>query len=108
MRGLLSSCASYEPSCTTISVWEMFATSKDKPYHIEAIARNQHFWRYVTWAKRFASMVDEHRRWGALCICHEAERRAGASVVCGKLSRRLHERRVPGQGGITRKVTESR
>ena len=41
---------------------EMFATSKDKPCHIEAIARDQHFRRYVTWAQRFASMVDEHRR----------------------------------------------
>ena len=28
---------------------------------------------------------------GAQCRCHEAERRAGTSVVCGKLSRRLHE-----------------
>ena len=36
-------------------------------------------------------MVDEHRRWVAQCSCHEAERRAGTSVVCGKLSRRLHE-----------------
>ena len=39
---------------------EMFATSKDEPYHIVAIARDQHFWGYVTWAQRFASMVDEH------------------------------------------------
>ena len=46
---------------------EMFVTSKDNPYHIEAIARDQHFWRYVTWAHRFASMVDKHRRWGAQC-----------------------------------------
>ena len=38
-----------------------------------------------------ASIVDEHRRWGAQCSCHEAERRAGTSVVCGKLSRRLRE-----------------
>ena len=92
---------------------EMFATSKDKPYHSEAIVRDQHFWRHVMWAQRFASMVDEHRRWGfAQYSCHEAERRAGTSVVCGKLSRRLHEapgkRRVPGQGGISRKVVESR
>ena len=35
-------------------------------------------------------MVDEHGRWGAQCSCHEAERRAGACVVCCKLSRRLH------------------
>ena len=46
-------------------------------------------------------MVDEHRRWGSQCSCHEAERRADTSVVCGKLSRRLHEApgasRVPGQ-----------
>ena len=27
----------------------------------------------------------------AHCSCHEAEHRAGTSVVCGELSRRLHE-----------------
>ena len=27
---------------------EMLATSKDKPYHIEAIVRDQHLWRYGT------------------------------------------------------------
>ena len=50
---------------------EKTAMSKGKPYHIEATARDQHFWRYVTWAQRFASMVDEHRRWGAQCSYHE-------------------------------------
>ena len=70
---------------------EMFATSKNKPSHIEAIARDQHFWRCVTWAQRFVSKVDEHRRWGAQCSCHEAERRASKSVVCGEVSLRLHE-----------------
>ena len=35
-------------------------------------------------------MVDEHRIWSAQCSCHEAERRAGTSVVFGKVSRRLH------------------
>ena len=54
---------------------EMFATSKDKPCNIEAIARDRHFWQYVTWEQRFASMVDEHGRWGALCSCHEEGRR---------------------------------
>ena len=77
---------------------EMFATSKDKPYHMEAVARDQHFWRYVTWAQRFASMVDERGRWGAWCSCHEVERRAGTSVVCDKLSRRLHE--APGANAV--------
>ena len=70
---------------------EMFATSKDKPYYIEAINRDPHFCRYVTWAQRFAWMADEHRRWSAPCSCLEAERCVGTSVVCGKPSRRLHE-----------------
>ena len=77
---------------------EMLATSKDKPYHIEAIARDQHVRRYVTWAQRFASMADERCRWGAQCSCHEAACRAGTSVVCGKLSRRLHE--APGANAV--------
>ena len=60
---------------------EMFVTSKDKPYHIEAIARDQHFCRYAKWAQRIAWMADEHRRWGAQCSCLEAERCAG--YFCG-------------------------
>ena len=77
---------------------DMFATSKDKAYHIEAVARDQHLWRYATWAQRFASMVDKYGRQGAQCRCHEAERRAGTSVVCDKLSRRLHE--APGANDV--------
>ena len=77
------------------------ATSKDEP----KIARDQHFLRYVTWSQRFASMVDEHRRWGSQCSCHEAERRTGTSVECGELSRRLHE--APGASAVFLAKVES-
>ena len=84
---------------------EVFATSKDKTYHIEAIARDQHFWRYVTCTQRFASMVDERGRWSAQCSCHEVERRVSASVVCGKPSRWLHE--APGANAVFMARVES-
>ena len=77
------------------------ATSKDEPY----IARDQHVLRYVTWSQRFASTVDEHRLWDSQCSCHEAERRGGTSVVCGKLSRRMHE--APGASAVFLAKVES-
>ena len=51
-------------------------------------------------------MVDEHRRWGAQCHCHEAERRADSSVVCSGLSRGLHD--APGANAVFLARVESR
>ena len=92
---------------------EMFATSKDKPCHIEATARDRHFWRYVTWAQRFASMADEHRLVG--CTVQLSRGGASRGCLCGVRQAESAaarsswgERRVPGQGGTSRKVTESR
>ena len=70
---------------------EMFAKSKDKPYHIGAIAATNTSGSTKHGHNASLRWWDEHRRWVAQCIWYETERRVGTSVECGELSRRLHE-----------------